>query len=67
MLTPWLRLANKSTRKPCLLAMDVWQIGLYDTTIVPQMADKSAELIMHARHEWPIKRSQDYEPWKDEK
>ena len=67
MLTPWLRLADKSTHIPWLLAMDGRQIGLYDTTIVPQMADKSAELIMHARHEWPIKRPQDYQPWKDEK
>ena len=28
--------------------------------------DKSAELIVHARHEWPINWPRDYQPWKDE-
>ena len=37
-----------------------------DSTIVPWMADKSAELIIHASHDWPINWPQDYQPWKDE-
>ena len=46
--------------------MDGRQIGPLDLTIMPQMADKSAELIVHARHEWPKNRPHDYQPWKDE-
>ena len=46
--------------------MDGQQIGPLDSTIVPQMTDKLAELIKHARHEWPINRPQDYQPWKAE-
>ena len=47
--------------------MDGRQIGTHDSTIVPGMADKSTELIKYVKHEWPIKRPRDYQPWKDEK
>ena len=66
MRTLWLQLADKSAQKTCLLATDGRQIGPFDSTIVPQMADKSAKLIKHARHERPINRTRDYQPWKDE-
>ena len=46
--------------------MDGRQIGRLDSTIVPRMADKSAELIKYARHKWPIHRPRDYQTWKDE-
>ena len=62
----WLRLANKSAQKTCLLGMDVRQISPLDSTIVPWMADKSAELMIHAKHERPINLPRDYKPWKDE-
>ena len=52
--TLWLRLADKSAYKFCLFGTDGRQIGPLDSIIVPRMADKSAELIVHARHEWPI-------------
>ena len=51
----------------CLLATDGWQIGPHDWTIAPWIADKSTELIIHARHEWPIKRPWDYQTLKDDK
>ena len=46
--------------------MDGRQIGPHDSTIVPQLANKSSELIIHARHEWQIKRPRNYQPWKHE-
>ena len=61
-LTLWLRLANKLAQNTCLLDLDGRQIGLLDSTIVPRMADKSVELIVHARHEWPINHNRDYHP-----
>ena len=60
-LTLWLQLANKSTQKTCLLGTDGRQIGPLDSTIVARMADKSAELTVHAKHQWPINRPQDYQ------
>ena len=57
----WLHLANKSAQKTCLLCTDGQQIGPLDLTIGPWMADKLAELIVYARHEWPINRSRDYQ------
>ena len=65
-LTLWLQVTDKSAQKACLLGMDGRQIGPLDLTIVLWMADKSVELTLHARHEWPINRPQDYQPWKDE-
>ena len=66
-LTLWLQLVDKSAQnKICLLGTDDRQIDPHDSTIVPWMADKSAELILHARHEWPINRLRDYQSWKDE-
>ena len=59
-------MADKSAQKTCLLGTDGRQIVPLDSTIVPQMADKSAILIVHARHKWPINRPRDYQPWKDE-
>ena len=56
----WLRLDDKLTQKTCLLGMDGRHIGPLDSTIVPRMANKSANLIVHARHEWPISRPRDY-------
>ena len=53
-LTLWLRLADKSAHRTCVLATDGWQFGPH-------------ELIIHARHEWLIKCSRDYQPWKVEK
>ena len=67
MLTLWLWLADKLAHRTCLLIMDSWQISSHDSTIVPRIADKSVELIIHARHKWPIKRPRDYQSWKDEK
>ena len=58
-LTQWLQLADKLTHRTCLLART------HDLTSVARVADKSTELIVHARHEWPIKRPLDYQPWKD--
>ena len=52
-----LQLTNKSAHRTCLLAMDGNQIDLHDSTIVPRMADKSTELIIYARHEWPINQT----------
>ena len=46
--------------------MDSRQISPYDSTFEPRMANKSAELIKHARHEWSINRPRDYQPMKDE-
>ena len=46
--------------------MDGQQIGPLDLTIVARMADKSAKLTVHARHEWPKNQPRDYQPWKDE-
>ena len=46
--------------------MDGRQIGSLDSTIVPWMVDKSAELIVHARHEWPISWPREFKPWKYE-
>ena len=46
--------------------MDGRQFGSFDLTILPRMADNSAELIIHATHKWPINRPRDYHPWKDE-
>ena len=65
-LTLWLQQADKSDYKTCLLGTVGRQIGQLNLTIVPWMADKSTELIVHAKHEWPINRPQDYYPWKDE-
>ena len=59
----WQQLANKSAQK--LLDPDGRKIGSLDSTIVPWMADKSPEQIVHARHGWPINRPRDYQPWKD--
>ena len=39
---------------------------MLDSTVVPRMAEKFVELIVHARYEWPINQSQGYQPWKDE-
>ena len=62
-------LVMRRSNRICLLAADGRQIKIdqRDSTIVPRMADKSVELIKHARHEWPIKQPRDYQPWKDEK
>ena len=46
--------------------MDGGQIVLHDSTIVPWMANKSAELITHAVHKWPIKRPRDFQPRKNQ-
>ena len=42
---------NPMAAVACLLGR---QIGPHDSTIVPQMADKLAELIIHVRHDWSI-------------
>ena len=57
----------KSAHRTCLLGMDGWQIDPHDSIIVPWMADKSEELLIHTRREWLIKQPPDYQPWKDEK
>ena len=61
-LTLWLQLANRLAKKTCLLAMDSWQIDPLDSTTVPQMANKSDELIKDTGHEWLIIWPQDYQP-----
>ena len=66
-INPLMQLADKSAHRTCQLGKDGWQIGPHDLTIVLWMADKLAELIIHARQEWPIKQPQDYQPWKNEK
>ena len=65
-LTLWLWLTDKSAQTTCLLGMDGQQIGQLESTIVPQMVNKSTELIVHARHEWPINWPPNYQPWKYE-
>ena len=60
-LTLWLQLVDKLAHRTCLFAMYGRQIGPHDLTIMPWMTDKSVKLINHARHEWPIKWSQDYQ------
>ena len=67
MLTLWLWLVDKSAHRTCLHAMDGSQIGSHYSTIFPRMVDKSAELIVHARHKWSIKQPRDYQSWIDEK
>ena len=46
--------------------MDGRQIGPLDSTIERWMADKSAELTVHASHEWSINGPWNYQPWNDE-
>ena len=53
-------------KKTCPLGTDGWQIDPLDSTIVPRMADKSAERMVHGTREWLINRPWDYQPWKDE-
>ena len=45
-LTLWLRFSDKSTHRTCLLGMISRQIDRHNSTIVPWIADKSAELII---------------------
>ena len=52
--TLWLRLTNQSAQKSCLIGMFGRQIDPLHLTIVTQLADKSAELIIYARHGWLI-------------
>lgn len=66
MLTLWLQQADKSTHRTGQLATGGLQISPHDSTVL-QIVDKSAELIKNTRHEWPMKRPQDYQPSKDEK
>ena len=66
-LTLGLWLADKLANRTWLFALDGQQISLHDSTIVPQMVDKLAELIIHAKHEWSIKQPRNCQPLKDEK
>ena len=62
----WLQLADKSAPKN-LSTWHRWPVNwLTWFVIVPRMANKSVELIVHARHEWSINRPRDHQPWKDE-
>ena len=64
-LTLWLRLVYQSAQKYFLIGRFVQQIGPLHSTIMARLADKSAKLIVHARHGWPITRPRDNQPLKD--
>ena len=61
----WLWLADKSAQKSCIIGTFGRYIGLLQSTIVAQLANMFAILIVHARHGWPINRPRDYQPLKD--
>ena len=51
-LTLWLRLAHLLAQKSCLIG--TFAIAPLDSTVLACLTDKLAELIVLARHGWPI-------------
>ena len=52
----WWSEGDKSAQKSCLIGMFGQYIDSLDSTIMAWLADKSTELIVYARHGWPINK-----------